>query len=180
MRATSRIPERATLQPADHNSTPTPPPATDRELVAQCVRGDSHAWGELVGRFGPLIYSIAARCGLPPDGRDDVYQATFLSLHRSLNSLRDGQALAKWIITTASREAWNLSRQHKQHEPTAAESAAAIPDDQAIDALERARTVNEGRIENAPGQYRTHPKALPGQTGRHSFTPVGGLMYQTP
>ncbi len=134
----------ATLLPTDHNPMHTPTPATDRELVARCVRGDSDAWGELVHRFGPLIYSIAARCGLPPDGRDDVYQSTFLALHRSLHSMRDGQALAKWIITTASREAWNLSRQHRQHESAASETAAATPDDQTVDALERARLVNEG------------------------------------
>lgn len=131
-----------TLKQTDHNSAPIPSAASDRELVARCIQEDPTAWAELVRRFGPLIYSIAARCGLPPDGRDDVHQSTFLALHRSLHSLRDSQALAKWIITTASREAWNLSRQHRRSEHAADELPATPPDDHTIEALERAHAVN--------------------------------------
>ena len=85
---------------------------SDSALVERCIGGEERAWRELVARYGPLVYSVASR-SCPAHDRDDVFQATFLALYKSLPKLRDAASLAKWIITTASRESWRAARRGK-------------------------------------------------------------------
>ncbi|MBS0198209.1 MAG: sigma-70 family RNA polymerase sigma factor [Planctomycetes bacterium] len=119
------------------------PEPTDTELVRRCLGGDESAWRQIVKRFGPLVISIPARAGLNPDSRDDVFQATFMALFRHLGSLRDAQSLAKWIITTATRETWRERKRQRsaihrpEHEPI------DIPPDD-VAAMERAHIVDLG------------------------------------
>jgi RNA polymerase sigma factor (sigma-70 family) len=112
--------------------------STDAILVARCANGNAAAWKSLVDRFGPLVYSIGLRSGLGPDLRDDVFQATFLALHKNIKSLRDGQALAKWIITTASRESWRVA---KAASSSPSEAEPAILDVQTQEKLEEVQRV---------------------------------------
>lgn len=79
-------------------------------LLARCRKGDARAWGELVDRFQGYVYSIPRRMGLGEEDCADVFQATFVALHRSLDRIEAAAALPKWIGVTASREAIRLRR----------------------------------------------------------------------
>lgn len=79
-------------------------------LLRRCREGDHVAWKRLVDRFQGLVYSIAKRTGLSTDDCADVFQSTFVALHKNLDRLEEPAALPKWIAVTASRESLRLKR----------------------------------------------------------------------
>ena len=78
---------------------------SDTELVAACREGRAWAWEALVDRYKRLIYSIPLRAGLSADDAADVFQTVFARLVEHLHAIREPQALAAWLITTAKRSA---------------------------------------------------------------------------
>lgn len=79
-------------------------------LLQRCRQGDSDAWGDLVENLQRLVYSIPKRMGLNDEDANDVFQATFLALYRSLDRIDNAQTLPKWVAVTASRESMRLRR----------------------------------------------------------------------
>lgn len=86
------------------------PALDDAALLDACRRGDDAAWTALVTRHAGLVRSIPRRYRLSDSDADDVTQATFLALHRSIDRIEDGQALPAWLMTTAHRESWRIGR----------------------------------------------------------------------
>lgn len=64
-----------------------------------------------------LVYSIARRTGLEGDEADDVFQQTFLALHRNLDRLGEPAAVPKWLAVTAAREALKIKRMRQRVRP---------------------------------------------------------------
>lgn len=105
-------------------------------LLARCRKGDSRAWRELVDRFQSFVYSIPRRMGLSEEDAADVFQTTFIALHRSLDRLETAEALPKWLAVTAAREAARTRRLGTRI-PVAARSDDDRPLDEVIAAEER-------------------------------------------
>lgn len=82
--------------------------------VARCRLGDDRAWSALVDRYKALVYSVPRRMGLTPDEADDVFQATWVALHRSLDRLEEPGTVGKWLAVTASRESFRILRTRKR------------------------------------------------------------------
>lgn len=95
---------------------PDVPPSV-ADLVDGAKRGDPHAWAELFARYNRYVVGTARRCGLSPEESDDVAQTTWLSLYRSVGSVRSGEALQGWLTTTAVREAIVVSRRRRRELP---------------------------------------------------------------
>jgi RNA polymerase sigma factor (sigma-70 family) len=74
------------------------------DLVARAQDGDSEAWGTLVERYAPLVWSICRRYQLSRADADDVGQDVWLRLVSHLDTIRDPAALAGWLATTTSRQ----------------------------------------------------------------------------
>jgi RNA polymerase sigma factor (sigma-70 family) len=89
---------------------------SDVELIAACTHGEAWAWNALVERYRRLVYSIPLRAGLSSEDAEDVFQTIFASLLEHLETIRDAQGLAKWLITSTKRESWNVSRK-RMREP---------------------------------------------------------------
>lgn len=70
-------------------------------LLDRCRAGDAAAWDELVRLHRRLVYSVPRGAGLAADACDDVFQETFAILLRRLPEIRSGEALPKWLATTA-------------------------------------------------------------------------------
>jgi RNA polymerase sigma factor (sigma-70 family) len=83
----------------------------DTALLQACRAGDQQAWSVLVERYGRMVYAIPRRIGLSQDDADDVFQAVFASLLRSLDSIADPASLPYWLMTTTRRESWRIGRQ---------------------------------------------------------------------
>ena len=102
---------------------------SDAELVRACRAGDARAWEQLVERYGRLVAAIPRRMGMSSVDADDVFQDVFTLLLRHLESLRDEQRLAAWLITTTRRECWRRMRSARDlgHAELPEEMPAADP-----------------------------------------------------
>lgn len=112
-------------------------PTTD-QLVQACIRGDQHAWNQLVERYARLVYSVPARAGLSSTDRDDIFQSVFASLLANIRSIHDGESLPRWLITTANRAVWrHVQRSRRSPSLTDAQQAPMPLADVRPDEMER-------------------------------------------
>ena len=109
-------------------------PASDRELIDACLRGDQDAWAELINRYQRLIYSVARKLCPQTEDVPDVFQAVCLDLYQSLKSLRNDRTLPAWLITVSKRRAYAVLRSTRENLPIEDYVAAANP---AVDAVEQ-------------------------------------------
>jgi RNA polymerase sigma factor (sigma-70 family) len=72
--------------------------------------GDDAALDELVRVMSPVLWHVVRATGLDQETAEDVVQNTWVTLVGSADSVRDAQAITRWLCTTARREAWKVSR----------------------------------------------------------------------
>src|SRR5262245_35497416 len=108
-------------------------PSSDRELIDACLRGEQHAWTELVHRYERLIYSVARKLCPQTDDAADVFQRVCLDLFQSLKSLRNDRTLPAWLITVTRRRAYAVLRNFRENIPIEDYLAEANPQ---VDAVE--------------------------------------------
>jgi RNA polymerase sigma factor (sigma-70 family) len=102
------------------------------DLVARARDGDQQAWGALVERHAPLIWSICRRYRLGGADAQDAAQAVWLRLVDQLDKIRDPAAIAGWLATTTRRECCRALRAARRPQATwPVPDAETIPDDQA-------------------------------------------------
>ncbi len=119
-------------------------PTTDAELVARCLDGDDRAWDTLVERYSRLVYSIPARHGMSRQDSDDVFQEVWGLAVKHLGSLRDGQTVSAWLITTTQRETWRVLRKKTPTaQSAAAEAEAEIGTHAEFELVERRQRLRE-------------------------------------
>ncbi len=125
------------------------PPPDDPTLVRRCLEGRPDAWDALVERYARLVRSVPRRHGLDDADADDVTQATFILLHRSLDRLRDAERLASWLLTTAHRETWRVGRRRRGMAERMLESVADVgaPDPADLARWEREQAVRQALAE---------------------------------
>jgi RNA polymerase sigma factor (sigma-70 family) len=71
---------------------------------------DDAALDELVTMMSPVLWHVVRATGLDREAAEDVVQNTWLTLVRSAESVRDPQAITRWLCTAARREAWRVSK----------------------------------------------------------------------
>jgi RNA polymerase sigma factor (sigma-70 family) len=72
--------------------------------------GDESALDDLVRVMSPVLWHVVRATGLDKETSEDVVQNTWLTLVRSAESVRDAQAITRWLCTSARREAWRVSK----------------------------------------------------------------------
>ena len=80
------------------------------DLVTRARNGDERAWGALVERYAPLIWSICRSHRLGDADAKDVGQSVWLHLVDQLDRVRDPAALPGWLATTTRRECARVLR----------------------------------------------------------------------
>jgi RNA polymerase sigma factor (sigma-70 family) len=88
---------------------------SDEALVSACRRGDEAAWETLIRRYQRLVYTVPRRAGLDEHLSADVFQAVFVKLVEKLDLLDQPARVSAWLVTTARRETWRVSRQARLH-----------------------------------------------------------------
>ncbi|MFF0158139.1 RNA polymerase sigma factor [Streptomyces sp. NPDC005263] len=84
-------------------------PESAVQLVEACRAGDQTAWGRLIQRYRPIVWTVARSHGLRPADCEDVCQVTWLRVIENVGALNDPSRLGAWIVTTARREALKVS-----------------------------------------------------------------------
>jgi len=130
-----------------------------KELVLAVKGGDQEAWGKLVERYTPLLWSITRSFRLSEDDANDVVQATWLRLVDQLGNLKDPEVLPGWLATTARRETLRILRVSNRATPASlqelddlAEPDTTLPEDEVLHADLRRRLLRA--IEQLPASCR--------------------------
>jgi len=83
--------------------------APDEELLRKFVaERDEGAYAALLGRHGPLVWSVCRRLLTCTQDAEDAFQATFLVLAYKARSIGRPKLLANWLFGVARRAALNL------------------------------------------------------------------------
>jgi len=103
-------------------------------LVERARDGDQRAWGQIVERYGPLVWSICRRYRLDRADIDEIGQTVWLLLVEQLGGLRVSAALPGWLATTTQRECLRVLRAARRYDLTGSplESQMSSDDDDAM------------------------------------------------
>jgi RNA polymerase sigma factor (sigma-70 family) len=99
--------------------------------------GEEPALDDLVRIMSPVLWHVVRATGLDRETTEDVVQNTWLTLVRSADSVRDAQAITRWLCTGARREAWRVSKVSARTRPV---------DDESLDARLPAQTSPEDEV----------------------------------
>ena len=83
---------------------------SDEALVRACRRGEAAAWEALIARYQRLVYAIPRRAGLNEEASGEVFQRVFAVLVEQLDRIEQPERIRAWLVTTARRETWRVSR----------------------------------------------------------------------
>jgi RNA polymerase sigma factor (sigma-70 family) len=72
--------------------------------------GQTVAMGDLVAMLTPILWHTVRAQRLDNSSAEDVLQTTWLALVRNADKIADPRAVLQWLIVTARREAWRVSR----------------------------------------------------------------------
>jgi RNA polymerase sigma factor (sigma-70 family) len=97
--------------------------------------GEDAALDELVRLMSPVLWHVVRATGLDREAAEDVVQNTWLTLVRSADSVRDAQAITRWLCTAARREAWRVSKASTRTRPVDDDVLAArLPEESSPEA----------------------------------------------
>lgn len=103
-----------------------------------------------------MVVAIARASGLNGDGAEDLTQAVFAALARSLGGIESDHAVGGWLRTTATREAWRVVRRERRragvdraggHKAMRGKSPEAASPDTALEAIQTHQRLREALAE---------------------------------
>jgi RNA polymerase sigma factor (sigma-70 family) len=83
-------------------------------------RGDDEALDRLVRLLTPSLWHIVRAYGLSRAQAEDAVQTAWLAMIDRAGTIREPQAVGRWITTVARREAWRTTRAVRQESPAEA------------------------------------------------------------
>jgi RNA polymerase sigma-70 factor (ECF subfamily) len=141
--------------------------ADDQRLIADCLRGQTAAFEELVRRHQDRLYNAVNRLvGNPEDARD-IVQDAFLSAYQSLAKFKGGAQFYTWLYRIAFNAAISLKRKQRValafqtgRSPGAPESEPADPSEQNRPDERMLRAEEERRVQAALAQLSAEHRAV--------------------
>jgi RNA polymerase sigma-70 factor (ECF subfamily) len=76
-------------------------PATERDLVERCRRGEEAAFQQLVDQYKDLVFAVIARTVQDRTRAEDLAQDVFLRVYRGLPYFRGEARLSTWLYRIA-------------------------------------------------------------------------------
>lgn len=87
--------------------------ADDHRLIAECLRGDTAAFGVLVRRYQDRLYHTVYRLVDNAEDAQDVVQEAFLNAYQSLGGFKGDALFFTWLYRIAMNTAISLKRKQK-------------------------------------------------------------------
>jgi RNA polymerase sigma-70 factor (ECF subfamily) len=87
--------------------------ADDQRLIADCLEGDTAAFGGLVRRYQERLYNSVYRLVDNPEDAQDVVQEAFLNAYQSLDSFKGDSLFFTWLYRIAVNTAISLKRKQR-------------------------------------------------------------------
>jgi RNA polymerase sigma-70 factor (ECF subfamily) len=85
----------------------------DHRLIADCLRGRTAAFGELVRRYQDRLYNTVYRLVGNAEDAHDVVQDAFLNAYQSLESFKGDSQFFTWLYRIAFNTAVSLKRKQR-------------------------------------------------------------------
>lgn len=85
----------------------------DRRLIADCLRGRTAAFGELVRRYQDRLYNTVYRLVDNAEDAQDIVQEAFLHAYQALDSFKGDAQFFTWLYRIAFNTAISLKRKQK-------------------------------------------------------------------
>jgi RNA polymerase sigma-70 factor, ECF subfamily len=87
--------------------------ADDHRLIAECLQGDTAAYGVLVRRYQDRLYNTVYRLVGNAEDAYDVVQEAFLNAYQSLDSFKGDSLFFTWLYRIAVNTAISLKRKQR-------------------------------------------------------------------
>ncbi len=101
-------------------------PTTDAQLVAQALRGNTKAFGELVCRHTPALYGLCLRLLRDPTDAEDMVQDACVKALRKLDRLAEPRRFRSWLFRIGQNLCFDRLRSRRSWQPlNGAEEAAS-------------------------------------------------------
>jgi DNA-directed RNA polymerase specialized sigma24 family protein len=113
--------------------------------------GDESALDNLVRLISPVLWHVVRGCGLQREAAEDVVQDTWLRLVKTADSVRDPQAITRWLCTSARREAWRTSKASTRMRPVEDEVLGALDESQRETLYSLLHQAANGAVDAASG-----------------------------
>ncbi|HEV8372243.1 MAG TPA: sigma-70 family RNA polymerase sigma factor [Actinomycetota bacterium] len=130
---------------------------SDETLLAAHLRGDPHAFGELVGRHERRVYGLCLRILGSREDAEDAAQEAFLAALRKAASFRQAAAFSTWLYRIAVNAATDQARRRARARLTPLDpedaAAAAAPGGDHGDAVATAVAV-QAALAEVPQEFR--------------------------
>jgi len=98
-------------------------PAEETRLIGEAQRGDSAAFEDLVRRYDADVLRLALRVLRNEEEARDVYQETFLRVHRTIGQFRGESSFRTWLY----RIVVNVCRDHARRRQAARRDGRLVP-----------------------------------------------------
>jgi len=97
----------------------------DSQLVADSLKGDTGAYGELVERHQKAIFNAALRMVRDYDEARDIVQEVFIKAYERLNEFKPEYKFFSWIYKMTINQSINLLKRSKNQVPLNPEMKAS-------------------------------------------------------
>lgn len=104
--------------------------AEDEELLARFIRGDDAAFTELVSRHQRELFTFLRRFVNDASAADDLFQETFLQVHRSAKSFDESRRFRPWMYAIAANKARDYLRAAVRRRTQSLDSPFGSPNSQ--------------------------------------------------
>ncbi len=129
--------------------------ADDRRLIAECLRGRTEAFCELVARYQDRLFNTVYRLTDNAEDAQDVVQETFLSAYQSLDTFKGEAQFFTWLYRIAMNTAISLKRKQK-----GALSIDGVNGESSIEPMDGSDSSRPGHALEQREQYHRIQKAL--------------------
>jgi RNA polymerase sigma-70 factor (ECF subfamily) len=97
---------------------------TDEQLLVNYSAGDQRAFAELIRRYQQELFAFLARFVSDSAAADDLFQDTFIQVHRNAKSFDPGRRFRPWLFTIAANKARDHLRASGRHNTQSLDHAA--------------------------------------------------------
>jgi RNA polymerase sigma-70 factor, ECF subfamily len=109
----------------------------DQELIAECLSGQTHAFGVLVARYQNRLFNTLVGVLGSVEDAHDVAQEAFVNAFQKLNTFRGHSAFYSWLFRIALNSA--VSQKRKQRAVVSIDAAREQSGDEPVDRHPAAR-----------------------------------------
>ncbi len=87
---------------------------TDADIIAQCKKGNKHAYRMLVEKYKDVVYTTVLRYTRDPSDAEEITQETFLKAWQALNKFEGRSKFSTWVMAIAINRSKDVLKKKKR------------------------------------------------------------------